>query len=277
MNTQQTGSQSAPVNLYTSVAGNIDYRYGLDVPLVSADSPAVTNFNDSSPINGLTPPLTPSGSTLLNWFRADTGISGNLWTPKQGTGYITGTLDASGNIQTGTDPSLKNQLFTPTVTMIDNAINAAATPYDIWFLFKYLTDGIIIFIPTGSGTSTLSISNGTFSIDGNSTGITITAGQWYIIDYSYAAGNATIVAWNLQADSLVSKNRTNAVAANDRANTTFFFWADTANCYTADLIIYSQLLNTTDMQTMLNYFQDRYANYFPLPLTFPTNSTPIHN
>lgn len=275
--------QTTPINFYTTVAGQIDYRYGTDNQLVSSD-PIVTSFSVGwIPTQELTPPLSPSGITLYNWFRADSNISGEVWTPKQGTGFYTGVLTNSSNIVVSNNPYIKNS---PYITNIgaDGGTNSLNSPNDIWLLFQYIADdfdGYILYITTGSGTSILSISSGVLSTDGHSFGnIALKLNHWYILRLSTTTGgsNSILTIWPItQALTSTNYQFTGVATSNTRLGAVTMIVGEFSNINVADIIIYGGAISGADLTTMINYWNDRYIDLFALPLTFPPNTVPQTN
>lgn len=272
-----TVSQATSINFYTSVLGGFDYRWSGDVSLVSPDA-LVTNFSEfENPTQGLLPVTNPVGVTFYNWFRADTNVAGQIWTSKQGNGYIA-SLDFSGNITTTIDPNLKPNLIITANQAVSNAAPVGGTtPYEIWMLVKYVADGSLITITTAGPSSVLSVTAGALSVDGVDMHTTLKIGHWYIINYWYGAGVSGTTTWDLQLDSLVPKTRIGYAGTNDRASGLLFEYTLSGQLYTTDILIYSNLLMAADVQTQLNYFKDRYIHQFNLPFLFPPNSTPQSN
>lgn len=274
--------QATTLQFYTSVLGNVDYRYGCDFTLVSAD-PEVTNFAcPVNPTQGLTPPLTPSGVTLYNWFRADTGVSGETWTPKQGTGFLTSVLTNSSAIVTGTNPYIKGSKYIQNIGA--TGVTNTNDPNDIWLLFQYVaddSDGYILYTVT-SGTSILSIHSGVLSADGNSFGNTaLTVNHWYVIRWSTVTSTSTseLTIWPVVAGALTASNYQfqGMATSNARTNSSVMIVGEFSDINVADLVIYSNIISGSDLTAMLNYWNDHYLNLYNLPLTFPANSSPTPN
>lgn len=262
--------QATPISIYTSVLGNVDYRYGSDFLLVSGDG-IVTDFNASVVDTGLTPP------TPLNQFRADSGVDGSGWTPTN-TGYVTDKLSNSGAITTSTDSNIQGQKYITNLHVATSlSLVSGVNPDGIAFLFKYVEDGDIILIGTDSGNNVLSIADGLFTVDGNSVSpsVAIESGNWYFVQWSYLSGNSIVAAWSLD-EKLTSSNFlfSGIAISNSRANSSDIIVGYGITFGIAELLIYDHPLISG---FLVDYTNDRYVNLFAVPITFPDNSSPQPN
>lgn len=73
---------AAAINIYTSVLGGVDYRYGLDGPLVNNDL-VVTSFGCPDVV---TPPPTDYEPTATDWWKPSGIVSETVWNTSAGTG-----------------------------------------------------------------------------------------------------------------------------------------------------------------------------------------------
>jgi len=275
---QTVASQTAALTLYTSVLGKVDYRWGQDYSLVSADSICTNFYIKAQPIQGLSPQLNPSGVTFGGWMRADTGITSTRWTPiNAGAGFFGSYLIPNSVFHVTTDADIRGQdCVTGTLPFAGIGSNTF-TPNDIWLLFKYNGDGTIVYMDTtGSpNSSTLSIASGVFSIDGTSLHNTpLTIGSWYILEYWSAGGNGQCNVWPLNTQ-FSNKAYTSNISVNSRASSTDFLiggFGDSASIEVTDILVYSSILSTGDQLTNLLYFQDRYESYLLNPLVAPVGS-----
>jgi len=218
--------------------------------------------------------------TFYNWFRSDTGISSSNWGVKQtGTAYCTGSLTGGSDITTSVTLALNNNLaitgpFPLTATTNGNA------PSGIQMVWQYLGDGDLITILNGASVlSTLSITAGVFSQDGNAinTGQPIVFGAWYLVSWFYVGGPYFVVAVPLgDLDGYGTGAIQGTSAANSRAGgNTLSLGNSGTTMAVADLIIYNatQFFDFAEINSDNSpYFNDHYNQVYLLPLTFPASA-----
>lgn len=285
--------QATPINFYTSVAGQIDYRYGVDSQLVASD-PVVTNF---SATQTYVPTILPVTNLWSQWI-ASSGIANLTWAVKQspsGVQYL--NAGNAGNLTVATDSGINNNLCVtnpntllasrPTENMTAISIGFAVvkpisfTSGYCWFAFgTYSTNFAGSFCRV-----TTTATPGQLAIDGNNLGgVVMSAGQWYVIcfimDFTNEVVGGYVVAltnpivepsFNLISDTNASQPSVITVGANALG-------VITENFYLAELDIFNTSLNPMQRAAILNYYTNNYGPYpFSLPLTFPPNSTPQPN
>lgn len=276
-----TASQSTNIQLYTSVLGGVDYRWGNDFSLVNADTINLNFAISVEAMIGLTPQLIPSAGVVLGgWLRADTGISGENWALKNNgsSSYFSGNFTASSNITTTTESGIKNQIAVTGLLPIACNTPNGLVPNDIWLMFQYNGDGVILDI---FNVTKLSINSGILSIDTNALGNTpLAIGGWYIVEWWYNTGlgqcNIWTISSNLTVENYISNINTN-VRSGGSILSIGNVGAGSASVVVTDLIVYSGTLTSSDQQINLNYFSDRYQSIFALPFVWPTGSYSVVN
>lgn len=281
--------QVNPINIYTSVLGGIDYRYGADFQLVGNDTP-VTSFGESSNYNPTALPTT----NLWNRWIGNSGVSGTSWISSGGLRSVMNGGN-TGNITTTVDSSIHNAtvITNPNTLLYSNGSSMSAitvlyalvkpisfTNGNYWFAFTNAQSnfGNSAFCPIlSSGTG------GNITLDGNLIG-TMTAGSWYVLcaimDFTNnvvggyvipVSGNMVEPAFSLVSDGNAAQSKSITVGENT-------LFATTESFYLGELDIYNVSASSSLRSQIISYFQNTYGTAsFAVPLTFPTNSSPTVN
>lgn len=283
--------QTANINFYTTVAGNLDYRYGLDSVLVNNDG-QVTNFASNATRNNSE--IVPT-TNLLAWFRSDYGVSGTggnaTWLAKQnaiGSFTSLSQVDGSGSPATSNDSALQRLVIQDGTVMGTSNVAGVVLPnnFTIFMLVKLTayTNGAAIFAiandaqwPFGSYLTLVQTTNGLQFGDylGISASVSMDLDRWYVIQMSYAISTHTLTfnavpLYNLSSPPLTTVSTT----AFSNLNTISTF--DLNNAFIlgtfelAEIIIYSA--DPSALSAVYTYYKNYYMQTFTLPLTFPTNS-----
>lgn len=276
-------TESVGSNILTSVLKGQDYRYTTDGLLKNNDG-LVTNFNCQ---NATTDNFPVIASMQARW-RAGS-VSGNQWPSIDGNNYIIRRLDGSGaNIVTVDDGALAHSTTVPAYsdeynTGLFNNIQPAH-----YFMLCKIDTSVIAQLMIWLGGDDMFISiypiDGTTSnlilADGNS--CVITLGIWYVLEIAYSAGLSRIKPYELSKSPVCVPYPINfASSATDTGGTHDIILAggsaNNAGCSFVEIVSFNQYIGEGATNQVLSYFYDYYNINFPLPLVFPTNSSPQPN
>jgi hypothetical protein len=264
---------SSPITFYTSVKGQVDYRYGVDTALVNTDG-LVSAFSAAFglvniPTTNLQYQLDAKivtttggqGTTVLFW---DDQKSHVTFIPSPG-----GLLGVSWN----TDPTLNKDIITINTGNTIVGTGVGANPGTIAIAFTLLST---------STTETLFNNSGGMSLTyDKTTNKFVTFGDSYsninpAIDIPYLVimypneGHTEI--YNLQTGLLLDKFYGSSSVGPDGTITlgaTMFVW---------EILVYnSDNYGTSDYFNLKGYFLTKYSGAFLLPIIFPSNSTSVTN
>lgn len=265
--------QSSSIKIYTSVLGGVDYRYGQDFTLVSADT-VVTNFNNINtlpivfPANGLferfistSGLITAGGNTFSSW--TDT-ILGTVLTLNTSLVIVTPigmtqncVFSAGGTIH-GTGSSL-----TRTLAMMVNIGDNTATQ-------QFFNDG-------GNIALNYRASDHSIYAFGNGVGITVPTGIWLLVVAQVFDGGLSI--YNMSTGELIG-SITGALSISPSGTLVF----GNMQVSTPEIALFASDLQPSTINQLVGYFISTYspqltfsATVFSLPLTFPANSSPLPN
>jgi hypothetical protein len=273
--TQGVATEVNTYTFYTSKLQPIDYRYGSDTILVNPDS-----LNTSFICNTSTAGLSPSAVNQIGWFRADTAQT-NTWTGFNES-YCS-NLNPGISFTLGVDNTFKNGNYVSTLSpFYPNVIhNGVGDPLDIWILMKFTQNGGLCAVQVSATQCLLSTTAGVIYIDGTSTGITMTVGNWYIVEWWQIGTTNGVFVWQMGSVPFNPQTYTTQCTANSRASSTGIYFGDpnvSRTAEIADIILYNQgLINQSTQITNLAYFADRYVTQFALPLVFPLTSVSTTN
>ncbi len=264
---------SSPITFYTSVKGQVDYRYGVDTALVNTDG-LVSAFSAAFglvkiPTTNLQYQLDArivtttggQGTTVLFW---DDQKSHVAFIPSPG-----GLLGVSWN----TDPTLNKDIITINTGNTIVGTGVGANPGTIAIAFTLLST---------STTETLFNNSGGMSLTyDKTTNKFVTFGDSYsninpAIDIPYLVimypNEGYTEIYNLQTGLLLDKFYGSSSVGPDGTITlgaTMFVW---------EILVYnSDNYGTSDYFNLKGYFLTKYSGAFLLPIIFPSNSTSVTN
>jgi len=264
--------QVNPIQIYTSVLGGVDYRYGADFQLIGNDTP-VTVFG-ASDLASVTCPTT----NLIAHWRANTGFSAGTWIDSV-SGFI---LTPTGSVVTASPANLNGQKVVDISAGSLSATGIISAPLSgPAFLFVILAQksagsGSVFFqFNDAFATSIISIASsnslGGYSIDG------------YAINDPLATVYPTFRMFQL-SQYFASINNFNGIALDGitiggSGNNINSLYLTQAPVYIAEILLYSSFASQAEVNQFNLYLQQRYlgSNIFALPLTFPANSSPTIN
>jgi hypothetical protein len=284
---QGNASQAKALQFYTSVAGQLDYRYGTDSLLVGNDG-QVTNFNyaTAAPNYNIALPV-----SVMQWYSPTYGItlSGpnvTSWASYINTGINqTLTVKSSTWLQAGT-PVLINPVSPGTLGY--TAIGGITTQA-IVFVFKLAGFATRTIYNNGNG-FTFSVNfNGTITVNGNNgLQLPLNTCMLAVVDSQHGVidgqqGLASI--YNLNTGVLIGSLGFPIFTIGPDGNV--IYGADN-NIGLGDLVcFYAGIANTAALYTQyvtsyLTYFSAIYnagnpGNTLNLPLTLPANSVSTTN
>lgn len=272
--------QATAINIYTSVLGGVDYRYGIDFSLISADA-ACTVFGVgtqgavSFPTTGLLAHWRADAFNSPNWLDS---VSGQNLTVQSGTitkisvaGVINGQpyLDLSAGILSSGGVNVINAPLTGPAFLFVIAAQSAASLINNNEFVRLLDAGAaeVASVATNIALGSYNL-NTQLAIDNKAT-VFSTFRIFQIGQF-----NATI------AD--IQNNKTIAGVFNpaeSTANVVKVAVGATSPAYVAEIFFYSGFANQSDVNKFFLYLAQRYigSNLFALPLVFPTNSSPTQN
>lgn len=248
------------INFYTSVAGGEDYRFGVDSALVLPDA-AATNFQCANVIP-VSPPVVatdyfnPAGILAI-------GSAFISWTPSQGTGNVSVVLNTP-TVASTTPVSLIN-----TTSVVD--FNLSSTTTNLLNLFVILsttTLGGALQITKADNTQlydiNFSLVGGVPTISSPSGNVAFTKGNIIGIAVTIAGGILTFTVYN-QIGQIIGTHS----GASGALSVSYIKAGLLDNLY--------ELIQTNGAFDFASYIHANYGTGFPLPLVFPTNSTPLPN
>lgn len=256
-------TNTAATNFYSSVQGNIDYRFGTDGQLAVSDG-LVTNFNAANII----PPSPPVVAT--DWWVGSAiihaGTTFFTWPPSAGTGNIAVTF---GSVTVDTAPPLSlvttvgqiTATLSSNVTAIKNfyaILNTSVVNSGFVFINNGAVQEINMLFTIVGGVFTMSAVSGAHN--GSCPAI---QGQIIGVGLTVAGSQGTFTTYNNLG--VVTGTFTVTLASATIA---------TIECQLIDnLYEVIQLANAFDFPS---YIHANYAG-IPLPLTFPANSVSANN
>lgn len=278
---QATASQAAPITFYTSKLGNLDYRYGLDMPLQGAD-PITTNFGNNTSI-----PTYPAGFGLL--LSADAlSVLNNAYPifigwqtsyPQYPGGYI---FNATGSHITITEPLSNPAFLSPTISINDTYLSAVTSQMGVMamvlcckvtsaeaantFLFSAYPTGITLFWNNGTVTSGGSGPN----IPGLSYNV------WYTMILFLNGGQMSLYVYNTALGTLVGS------ATNLAPAVTYTSTLALGNCGVEflEFAVGGTTPSVGDLNSINQYMTNKYFGLQPawsLPFVWPQYATPQLN
>lgn len=246
------------INFYTSVAGGEDYRFGVDTALVLADA-AVTNFQCANVI-----PASPA-VVATDYFKPS-GIFGIgteyiSWAPAQGTGNVSVVLNTP---TVGTPTSLV--LTTSAINF--NLSSTTTNLLNLFVILSTTTTTGLINITKADNTQLFDIilanSAGQLSIQTPLGNTLTTKGNIIGLSLVIAGGIATFTVYN-QIGQIIGTHS----GASAALSVSYIEAGVIDNLY--------ELIQTNGAFDFSSYIHANYGTGFPLPLVFPTNSTPLPN
>jgi len=293
---QGNATQSTVIQMYTSVAGQTDYRYGNDFQLVGNDGQQ-TSFGMAGRIPIITP--TPSAAGLLSYFAGDYGVSGSggnsIWnaTSHSGSYFSSITYVGGGSPIEIQDTTIANRFVITNGSVIGNSTGTILpNTFTISLLLKFnvLTPiGVVFaFLPSANypfGTSiglTLD-ATGSNLLYGDPLGTTISApvkaGVWYAVLLTYNQTTGAITMSVNGYSNLVYSSVSGTTTILNNINQIGTYAADAfinANFSIANILVYNGI-SAAIVSGIQTYLTTYYTSLFTLPLTFPVGSTTITN
>jgi hypothetical protein len=267
--------QSVPINIYTSVLGGVDYRFGADFVLVSSDTPC-TAFG----VGTLPAAACPISGLVAHW-RADSGYFGGFWfdlvSSQQLTvsGSVTQTTSAAANNQ-----SVLNIAGGNIANSAGNVINSPLTGGSQLFVIlaqSAFWNGAPVFKLTDSGSATVVSINsrnveGGYTINGQNILDNLATSYPTFRIFQIGANTAGINGFN---GNVIATLQSTGLSTNSVVNLSII----NSPIYIAEILFYSGFSSNAEYQQLLLYLAQRYvgSNMFALPLVFPTNSSPTQN
>lgn len=245
-------SNASSVNYYTSVLGDVDYRYGLDSALVNND-PIVTNF--VTPVR--VPTTLPQGGGYLCFcdlvYNVD--FSPPNWTSNVGAFSITSANAELVNVKNGrnvlTGAGTSNALYTGVIISV--------LPNYIWVLVYHSGfNGNLVTFENNPNVFTT-----TTGFSCNGANVVCPVPGWYLVYVDFVDG--FIAATDINTLQTFSNNFAPPVVV---ASTVLDVLDAGSTCVVQAVVGYEFQPDST---AIYNYF---YTNFMPftLPLTFPVNS-----
>jgi len=268
--------QVTPLTVYTSVRGTLDYRYGNDFTLVSADIPctAFGNIGNTPLTLPYTPTLwlLPSGMSALGNFASWTdSITADIFLNGGAAGAVT-TVVPSGDAFN--DPAVQINATSGTNRFLENASNFVAQTYVLLFNAGEATHRNL-FQVQGGGNLTLAWNAGVLTADTASVA-GLSQGHWYTaIITSDGASTTTLYVYDAITCVLVGSN---TVSSYSTGNQPIYFGPLIGMYLSA--ATFSQTLTKAQTLIVAEVFAQNYfatAGNFNMPLTFPANSVPVTN
>jgi len=275
-----TAVQTTAINVYTSVLGGLDYRYGNDFTLVNNDGQQTSFADGIQPSQGM-PPMTG----LVQWLRADqgvvTGVSGT-WQGAFGVGFC--VLNCTGTVtQSSTAGVLNGQQYIDlstgsfTGSMLVSVMNFSNGGFVVIVLARSAagsgTNAIFQVLNTATPQSTLNYNSTSSKLNSNSIDMSVTlpVGQWVAVNI-----DKTFVYQSSVVPYLFEGNIT--PSGTGSLNCTVLTLPSTAT-YIAEMLFYNNTAAPNTSQLLNLYLSQRYssASMWALPLIFPAGSTPQPN
>jgi len=281
--------QTTAINIYTSVLGGVDYRYGGDFSLISSDSPC-TQFDVGT--QGVV--SFPTTGLVAHW-RADSNFTGGIWIDTVSgiilspTGSVTQAspagvnghkvVDLSAGFLTGGGINIPLINTGAQVTVIAAKKGAAGGSTLDFFDLTTSGAGIIVQLQTMPNVTNI----GTGYVDTSyyaSQGFQILDGS---ITTSGEYGNFIQFIQNTSQTALSGIQNDNTISA---INVGFnggtvadISTVQAVPMYIAEIFVYSGFSSQAEVAQLQLYIAQRYinTNLWSLPLVFPSNSSPQPN
>lgn len=287
----------------TSVLQGVDYRYSQDAALQNPD-PIVTQFGCSvNPPSGQFP---NSILSLDSRFIASTGIfvnnyAGAGWNDIKDPSYPVGQNEYIGmihneGIQVVQTKALNVQQI---VASSDDAFGAAifnVNPAHAFYLVNFtgnVTTGCQFYSYGGPvttltcGITTLDSTHVTLILEDGST-LAVPTNRWIILDICYNTGKSRITYYDFYNQTPTPQpypigfNNSTTTTTNGRwfnvyGQDTAGFSPGVLLFSLAEILWFNTYIGASNTQLVLTYFNAQYNFNFPVPLVFPTNSTPLPN
>lgn len=255
-----------PINFYTSVLTDIDYRFGSDEPLKVADA-IVTNFQNIKVAQPLPTEINailrwqPSGmtqgasNTLVSWH--DSLLNHNF--------APTGSVAC---IQALGLPVVVNDVYVPNVggALLSNDASTTGATFTYIVLVCKFTDadvGAVIFLDNGGNSLNYNSSNGELQTAGTSV-IGLQQNTWYTI----ISANGLLAVFDLLTGNLVTSNFGT------------YSLTPAGTVLMDSLTVLDFVLGTgseNNIQGVANYFTNLYSHSIEIPITFPANAVSQSN
>ena len=195
---------------------------------------------------------------------------------------------------TTTDPSINNNtLITNANTFLHTQATKLATAiYGVWSVVKIntATNGNCYF---GLSTSATNLGGSYFrvmqsgtaiQVDGNQIIANVTTGIWYVMFWFCDFTSNTSGGYMMPLSGSQTEPIFNALASANAAQPSVLtgganaLGISTIDFEVAEIVSYDTILGGAFRQSVLNYLFSKYGAFdFPLPLIFPTNSSPQPN
>lgn len=272
----------APINIYTSVLGLQDYRFGVDGALVNPDTVSVS-FNDVA--NQITPDLT--NATL--WFNPDDLVAGAIssWNDRINTTNL--SQGTGGNQPTCVANGLNGHNLVQVSgakSMVGSFNKTVGVYYVVFEIITYDNNNSFLSFTNAGGGGGSSKSNFATKNSGvllqttlgnlNNTNLTLTTAAlnvFYLAEINILSG--TITLFNLLTGlSLEIESGTADVLTTNAG--LIFGNAGAGNYKFGDMLAYGSL--SYNRKQTLDYFFRKYnSTAFSLPINFPPTSVPEWN
>jgi hypothetical protein len=264
--------QVLPISFYTSVLGNVDYRYGTDSILVNNDT-EVTDFENLNTTISL-PDINSNVSLIDGAGLVIDNITGFMvsWTSNTSTDEF----DPTGDIQCETNAQIGSALVSGVQFHTDTFMTdgSGSPPGVVAFTIKidYPFDTTANFYDNNTG-----LCFGFNHTFGKFTGLTTGISNmspvgdvWYIIIIDTLLNKISI--YDLVTGLLLDTFTGTATSLADANVVIGNLFASTT-----EIQRYYTNLTSSEMQNLVEYFFIKYSSPISLPLIFPANSVPQSN
>lgn len=252
--------QTTPINLFTSVLGNEDYRWGTDFKLVSNDTPT-TVWGQNLVVPAI-PNNVGAGNFLMHQFISTVNFAAPNWTDVGGLH----TVSSANIIQQVFNIGFNN--FTTVSTdgahITGNTGDAFEENYIIALVYVDGSSGDLVNY-SGSPIIALTPTTVTFGTD---VALLNGVGKLYLIVANYVNKVGSVVDFKTQLQDNIGLTNSAPTVSN-----TLTLLNGGLSAGIVELVSYNTL---TDFQGVYAYFFAKYGG-FSLPFTFPNNNAPITN
>lgn len=249
------------VNFYTTVAGGVDYRYGLDSALVLND-PIVTLFS-----TGRVLPNDAANNTATDQFDSFGIVSDSTWNPSVGTGSYAEGIGQSFKVN-GFGLPVSMEINSPSVEFILSGVTTQHNYYIVVNPNLFASTNVTIEDAGATNFITLvwqldANNNSQFEIIGSTSatciGVNEINGAWV----SIIGTVATVICYD--ANGLQVGTCTCSVASFQSSK----IFVDVANNF-------YELIHSNGTYNFQQHLQAIYGGFY-LPLIFPSNAAPVIN
>lgn len=267
--------QNTPFNIYTTVLGILDYRYGVDSSLQNADA-IVTNFQNIDSQDSL-----PVAIGLKYRWNINSGFVHGVsfftsWTDSVSNKVF---LPVGGNVSVGLSAGL-NSVFTIVKNQSGNDLGVDITADNVKLNtiaagVYFGTDSNVFSDSNNDNAVSFAIAGGTLTLKQQGVTVASVAGLSLATWYTVVASVNTLWVYKMSTSILVGKSTIGAAAI---GNATFLN-AGTEIYQYLELILGTNVPADIDAQNLSNYFTNTYFpnGSFSLPLVFPPGANSQNN